>query len=176
LTRLSGEPEFYRHCLITAIGTNDKDQDLGQLFELGAFYAARGGSEMKRAMYASFERAGFAEAGLACAEQLVVLGGLNGRRYAMKSFGTLEADERPWRFGRLIDTLKRHHGDQALPADLDPFVKEWEEDEKRCELARQQPRPRPSYEALKQCMTRAGAMGWARKGQRRRACGGGAGS
>jgi hypothetical protein len=75
----------------TAIGSEEQDQDLGQSFELAAHFAANGDNDMKRAMYAAFERMGFREAGLACAEQLVVLDGLTELRFALTNFGTLEA-------------------------------------------------------------------------------------
>lgn len=163
LIKMSGEPDFYRHCVLTALLSDDEDQDLGQLFELGAHFASNGDGEMKRVMYAAFERHGFVEAGLGSAEQLVVLDGVNGLLFAAKSFGDVEADERPWQFGHLIEALKEHHGEQMLPPELKPYFQEWQNQEKLWESARQKgPEPRPDYATLKRSMTRVSPIGWAR--------------
>ena len=118
----------------------------------------------QKAMYAAFDRRhGFVGAGIGCAEQLVILDGLNGLLFTMKGFGEVEADERPWQFGHLMETLKEHHGEQPLPAELNLFLREWQDHERLWELERgKAPKPRPDYATLKKSLTRAGAMAWAR--------------
>jgi hypothetical protein len=34
LIKVSSEPDFYRHCVLTALLSHDEDEDLGQLYEL----------------------------------------------------------------------------------------------------------------------------------------------
>src|SRR4051794_12918647 len=92
-------------------------------------FAAHGSEETRAAMYQAFERLGFPDAGLVCAEQIVILDGLSGLLLVMRSFGKVPADERPWQFDSLIAELERHHGNKRLAAEPDGFVQEWRDDE-----------------------------------------------
>ena len=76
-------------------------------------------------MYATFDLRGFANAGISCAETLVLLDGLDGVLFMARSFGDVEADERPWQFGNLVQALERRDGKQAFPPELNRFVQEW---------------------------------------------------
>ena len=162
LIEISGDAEFYRDRIIACLANDDDDLDLTQIFELAASFANQC-SAARNAMYAAFDRCGFAGAGIGCAELLVVLDGLSGLLFTMKSFGEVEAEERPWQFGHLVDALNRHHGEQPLPANLNPFLQEWQEHERLWELGRRkEPKPRSDYATLKETLTRSGAMAWAR--------------
>ena len=114
-------------------------------------------------MYTAFDRCGFANAGICCAEELVRLDGLDGLLFVAKSFGDVEADERPWQFSNLVEALEKRDGKQAFPPELDRFSREWRDQEDHWERERQKPpKPRQNYETLKLSLTRAGAMAWAR--------------
>ena len=130
LIEISGEADFYRNRIIAVLSGDHEEMDLGQMFEVVSSFAANGSDAAKQAMYTAFHRHGFDAAGLTCAEQLVILDGLRGLLFAMKSFREVEPDERPWQFGYLIEVLKKHHGEQTLPSELDRFVKEWQEQER----------------------------------------------
>jgi hypothetical protein len=159
LIELSGDTEFYRNRILDALKSEDDELDQGQMFELAATFVERGDGEIKQSMYAAFERDGF---GLTAADELVRLDGLAGLLIVARSFGKEEAEERPWQFGHLLETLETHHGKQTLPAELDRFWREWRELEDLWERARQKlPEPRPDYETVKHSLTRL-AYRWAR--------------
>ncbi len=161
LIELSGEPEFYRDRIIEALGSDNEDLDFGQMFEIAAYFADRC-SGVRDALYAAFERLGFARAGAIAAEQLVALDGLSGLLVVMRSFGQVDADQRPWRFQDLIEVLEKHHAKRPLPSDLDPFMKEWQDYEDYWAQEREKAKPRLTYEALLQSLTKSSAMAWAR--------------
>jgi hypothetical protein len=159
LIELSGDTEFYRNGILTALKSDDDQVDQGQMFELAASFAEKGDNEIKQNMYSAFERDGF---GLTAADELVRLDGLRGLVFVAKSFGAEDPEERPWQFGHLIETLETQHGKQTLPAQLDDFLREWREYEAIWERARQKPpEPRPDYETVKHNLTRLGYR-WAR--------------
>jgi hypothetical protein len=163
LIEASSDAAFYRDGILSALAADDPETELGQLFEIAASFVANGDHELKLAMYAAFERFGFANAGICCAEELVRLDGLHGMLFVAKSFGGIEADERPWQFGNLVEALEKRDGKQAFPPELDRFVREWRDQEGHWEQERQKPpKPRQNYETLKLALTRAGAMTWAR--------------
>jgi hypothetical protein len=163
LIEASSDAQFYRDHILSALAADEAQMDLGQLFEIAARFAAKGDQELKRAMYTAFDRCGFASAGICCAEELVRLDGLDGLLFVAKSFGDIEADERPWQFGNLVDALKERDCKQAFPPELDRFAREWRNQEEHWERERQKPlQPRQDYETLKLSLTRAGAMAWAR--------------
>jgi hypothetical protein len=115
LIEISGDTDFYRERIIESLGSDDEELDLSQLFELAASFAANGSVVAKQAMYAAFDRRGFSDAGLTCAEQLVILDGLRGLLSVAKSFSEVEADERPWQFGALIEALEKIMGSRRFP-------------------------------------------------------------
>ncbi len=161
LIEISGEVEFYRDRITDALSSDDEELDIGQMFEIVGRFANQS-SVVRNAMYAAFEKHGFVNAGLGAADQLVILDGMSGLLFAMQSFGEVEPDDRPWQFRHLIETLEQHHGKQPLPAQLDPFFQEWRHHEQIWEDARQPRKPRQSYEALKQSLTKADALRWSR--------------
>ena len=94
-------------------------------------------------MYTAFDRCGFANAGICCAEELVRLDGLDGLLFVAKSFGDVEADERPWQFSNLVEGLEKRDGKQAFPPELDRFAREWRDQEDHWERERQKPTQTP---------------------------------
>jgi hypothetical protein len=163
LLAIAGDGQFYRDGILSAIRSDDERMDLGQAFQIASTFAATGDHEMKRAMRRAFERRGFANAGLSAAEELVRLEGTEGLLLVAKSFGQIVPDDRPWQFGRLIETLEEHHGKQPLPLGLGRFVREWQDYEEYWKRERQkQPESHQSYETLKRSLTPSGAMAWAR--------------
>jgi hypothetical protein len=163
LIEASSDAEFYRDRILSALAADQAQMDLGQLFEIAVRFVANGDHELKQAMYTAFDRFGFANAGIRCAEELVRLDGLHGLLFVAKSFGDIEADERAWQFGNLVDALEKRDGKQAFPPELDRFAREWRNQEEHWEQERQKPiKPRQNYETLKLSLTRAGAMAWAR--------------
>jgi hypothetical protein len=162
LIELSGDSHFYRDRILSALTGDDEEFDLCQLFELATNFAAKGDAEMKRAMYSAFEAHGFVKAGLVCAEQLVSLDGSNGLLFLTNNFGAVDAGDRPWQFGSLLEALEKRDGKQSLPANLDHFVREWQDQEQLWKRQRQKPpEPRPNYETVKRFLNREG-VGWAR--------------
>ncbi len=163
LIEIAGDGSFYRDGIVSALAADDEDTDLRQMFEIAGAMAARGDSEIKRSMYTAFERRGFAKAELHCAEELVRLDGLGGLLFAAKTFGEIEAGDRPWQFGGLVEILEQRDGKTSLPAELDGFAREWREHEQYLEqLKKRPPEPRPDYASLKPSITIAGAVNWAR--------------
>jgi hypothetical protein len=163
LIEASGDIEFYRDGILSALGADDPEVDLGQLFEVAASFAVKGDAELKHALYATFDRRGFTNAGISCAETLVLLDGLDGLLLVAKSFGDVEADERPWQFGNMVEALEKRAGKQAFPPELDRFVREWRNQEEHWERERQKPiYSRQNYETLRLSLNRAAAMAWAR--------------
>ena len=78
LIEASSDAEFYRDRILSALAADEAQMDLGQLFEIAVRFVANGDQELKRAMYTAFDRFGFANAGICCAEELVRLDGLHG--------------------------------------------------------------------------------------------------
>ena len=64
LIEASGDVEFYRDRILSALAADQTQMDLGQLFEIASSFAANGDRELKQAMYATFARRGFANAGI----------------------------------------------------------------------------------------------------------------
>ena len=159
LIELTGETESYRNGILAALKSEDDDVDQGQMFELAASFAEKGDSEIKQSMYSAFGRTGF---GLTAADELVRLDGLAGLLFVARSFGSEDAEERPWQFRHLLETLEKYHGKQTLPAELENFWRELREYEELCERERQKgPEPRPDYETVKHSLPRF-AWAWAR--------------
>lgn len=117
LIESSGDTDFYRDRIVETLAGDDEALDLDQMFEIAASFAANGSVAARTAMYSAFERYGFTGAVVFCAEQLVILDGLRGLLSVAKSFHEVEADERPWKFGALIEVVEKHHGN-AGGADL----------------------------------------------------------
>jgi hypothetical protein len=157
LIEISGDTDFYRDRIVASLAADEEDLDLDQMFEIAARFAADGSVAARTAMYSAFERHGFSGAGLSCAEQLVILDGLGGLISVAKSFHEVEADDRPWKFGALIEALEKHHGKQGLPVVLDGFVQEWRDYEALCETERQNPpAARPGYEEINRKISEKG--------------------
>ena len=94
---------------------------------------------MKHGHDTAFDRFSLGNAGIRCAEELVRLDGLHGLLFVAKSLGDIEADERAWRFGNLVDALEKRDGKQAFPPELDRFAREWRNQEEHWEQERQKP-------------------------------------
>ena len=151
LIELSGDTRFYRDGILAALESNNEEQDFGQLFELAASFAVKGDDEMKRAMYAAFERLGFGKAGLSAADELVRLDGVDALLLAAKTFGEEEVDDRPWQFRHLVETLEKRDGKRPLPAQLDRFIREVEDYDRKWEQKPQRP-PEPDIEEAADAM------------------------
>ncbi len=115
LLDLTGEPALYRDGLLAALDAIDNDLYWSQIFDLCATFVEQGDTGLKPAMYRCFERWGYAEAGLSCAEVLVQLDGLDALLTVMKTFDREPAQDRPWQFGHLLETLGKRDGQFALP-------------------------------------------------------------
>jgi len=172
LINFSCDAQFYRDGLHAALLGQTPDEDdtfcYDQIFELAAHFAAQGDAGIKQSMYTAFERLGFANAGVMCAEQLVQLDGEAGLIAVCRSFDQVEADDRPWQFGSLLDTLEKREGMRLLPTELSRFVEEWREDEGRCQHNRANgPPTRNSYAEIKDRIykkgRKAGSVGWSKK-------------
>jgi hypothetical protein len=133
LIKVSRDLQFHRDGLDSAlIGQVPDEADTfcyDQIFELAGRFASQGDEGIKQSMYRAFERLGFANAGVTCAEQLVQLDGEPGLISVCQSLDQVEAQDRPWQFGSLLDTLEKREGKRILPAGVSRFIEEWEEDE-----------------------------------------------
>lgn len=127
LIQITGEPRFYHDGILEALAGDDEDLEFEQIFEIAAIFAAKGSAGAKAAMYSAFDRRGFAEAGVTCAEQLVILDGWSAFLFVMQSFGGVDPSDRPWQFCSLWETLQTHHGERTLPRELRVFQREREE-------------------------------------------------
>ena len=153
LIQLSRDEDFYRDAILDAIRTaqqvEEDDHDnrfaIGQIYGIATHFAKQD-EEIRRAMYATFQRLGFANAGLECAEQLIKLDGVPGLVSASETVDQIDADERPWMFGEMLKTLDQHHGKHPLPHTLIPFAAEREAYQAR---PRSPGTPRMSYAEVK---------------------------
>ncbi|MBN9663175.1 MAG: HEAT repeat domain-containing protein [Acidobacteria bacterium] len=154
LIDLTGEPMFYRDGLLAALDTVDNELYWGQIFDLSATFVEQGDTALKPAMYRCFERWGYAETGLSCAEVLVRLDGLDALRAVMKTFEAEPAEDRPWQFGHLLEILRKRDGHYALPPELDRFTNEWRAHEAQLEVERDRPDPpRETWQAIRQTLS-----------------------
>ena len=131
LIQTSSDVQFYRDGLLQTIVNaqpiaDDSEFDLGQIYAVAAHFA--NDAAIRTAMYATFHRLGFAEAGLACAEQLIKLDGLDALLIACETFSQVDADDRPWMFGQMLAALNQK---QPLPETLKQFALEWQADQAR---------------------------------------------
>jgi hypothetical protein len=172
LINFSRDAEYYRDGIHAALIGQTPDEDdtfcYDQIFELAAHCAAQGDAGIKQSMYAAFERLGFANAGVTCAQQLVQLDGEAGLIAVCRSFDQVEADDRPWQFGSLLDTLEKREGKRLLPTELSRFVEEWRENEARYQHNRAKgPPTRNSYaeinDRIRKKGRKAGSVGWSKK-------------
>lgn len=144
LIELSGDSTFYRGGVLAALRDHPDDDDLGQIFEVAGSFVRKGDDLMLEAMYAAFERIGYARAGLTCADELVKLDGPRAFLFLTRTFGEEDPDERPWQFRHLLTTLEEHHGKHELPSGLEHFWAECQE----YNATRTRP-SRPTYEQMK---------------------------
>lgn len=154
LLDLTGEPAFYRDGLLAALDAIDKDLYWSQIFELCATFVEQGDTGLKPAMYRCFECLGYAETGLNCAEVLVRLDGLDALHTVMNTFESEPAEDRPWQFRHLLETLQTRDGRYTLPPELDRFYNEWRAHEAQLDDERDRPnRPRETWETIRQSLS-----------------------
>lgn len=154
LIDLTGEPAFYRDGLLDALDAIDNDLYWSQIFDLCVTFVEQGDTELKPAMYRCFERWGYAEAGLSCAEVLVRLDGLDALLTVMNTFESEPAEDLPWQFGHLLETLQKRDGPYTLPPELDRFYNESRAQEAQLDDERDRPNPpRETWETIRQTLS-----------------------
>lgn len=158
LIQITGEARFYHDGILEALAGDDEDLEFEQIFEIAAIFAAKGSAGAKAAMYSAFDRRGFADAGITCAEQLVILDGWSAFLFVMQSFGGVDPSDRPWQFCSLWETLQMQHGEQTLPEKLRVFQREWEEVEEVWRPGRTRAK-RPDYEEIRSRIVSRGRGG-----------------
>ena len=167
LIDLTGEPCFYHDAIVEHLRCDDESLDFDQMFELGGKFAADGSERMKAAMYEAFERQGFANVGLAGADQLIILDGVEGFRFAMRSFDQVSAKDRAWMLSHVMETFRTYCSLDMFPEELRTLYAEWEEHERVCAERRKQPFAQPSYEEVRGAVMkkkrRAGMIFWAKR-------------
>jgi len=164
LIELAGDLPFYREGILAGLSGNDEEVDLEQMFGIAVRFANRGDDAMRKALYSVFERQRYIGTGLGCAQALVELDGINGLQFATRTFDEVPRDDRPWQFRYLWEYLEKHHGKQAMPAELTRFEREWQADEQlRDREGHKERTARPDYETFKKSLSRATAVPWAQK-------------
>lgn len=162
LIELTSDATYYRDAFLAELKNKNHDFENSLVFELAAKFAAAGDLAIKRAMNEAFERHGFSRIGAFGAEELVRLDGAAGLVLVCRSFHEVDADDRPWRFKGLIETLEQRDGKTSVPAEVEHYYQEWQEYEQICERERNKgSRPRLEYSAIKEALDREG-MPWAR--------------
>jgi hypothetical protein len=173
LIQLSKQQAFFRTQVLRLLreGHADPTQyDWAQLFGLARRFAAAGDAEMRRALYAAFERLGFETAGLSSAAELIALDGFDGFVFAACRFDGSHPDNEVWEVSSLVGDLEEQMGkgqaavlmaeaarENARLAAVLETVREFEEKIEE-ENAKYKALPRPSYVELK---TQSANSSWA---------------
>jgi hypothetical protein len=164
LIQLSKQQAFFRTQVLRLLSEGHADStqyDWAQLFGLARRFAAAGGAEMRRALYAAFEQLGFETAGLSSAAELIALDGFDGFVFAACRFDRSHPDNEVWMVSSLVGDLEDRMGkeqaavlmaeaarENARLAAVVETVREFEEKIEE-ENAQYKALPRPSYVEFK---------------------------
>jgi len=167
-----GDEKFFRTGIFHALTLEPKNPekfDLGQTIELAGSVAQNGDSEIKLAMYAAIERAGFSRAGH-CVSDLIKLDGIDALLFAADLLPSDIEDDGLWQVGHLVSSLQERDGTESANEAIERASRESPRLRRMLELYEASepkqaekgiwPLTRPDYPELKRLIAERGAMGY----------------
>ena len=160
IIQATDEPEFYAAHIREALGTDGKDYEYGQLYELAARLAGNGDEEARRAMYDRFARSAVHQ-DTTGADDLVTLDGLAGYLFVAEQWQRHPLPEEDhWEEARRLEQLEEQIGLEEAQQKLRRTAEERPElaayladvEQKRTQWREQRgsrrPPPAPTYDEL----------------------------
>jgi len=167
-----GDEQFFRAGIFQALSVepeNPKEFDLGQTIELAGSFAQNGDSEIKHAMYAAIQRAGFARESY-CVSDLIKLDGIDALLFAADLFPAMIDADDLWQVGHLVSSLQERDGTESANEAIErasresPRLRRMLEAYEGSKLKHSRegiwPLTRPDYPELKRLIVEHGVMGY----------------